>query len=46
MVRKQPYTKEEIKKAIDCLCDNDLIESDTEDDVYWFYRGLENYLDE
>ena len=46
MVRKHPYTKEEIEKMVDCLVDNNLIDSNADDDVYWLYRGLEKYMRE
>lgn len=44
MTRKFPYPQEEIDKMVDCLVDNELLDSNCNDDVTWLIFGLIEHL--
>lgn len=43
-MRHIPYTEDEIDKMIDCLVDNDLLDSNADDDLLAFQSGLDEYI--
>jgi hypothetical protein len=40
MTRKTPYTDAEIEGMIDCLLNNNLLDSNATDDITWLITGL------
>ena len=43
MTRKIPYHQEDIEKMVDCLIDNELLDTNCDDDITWLIFGLKKY---